>query len=221
MAEEPELVEYALVNAEGETLKSSRHYTGKGQATYPNQDTYDGDFEDGVRSGSGKYTYVSKGGEEVQDVYEGEWKDNLKHGIGKQTYAGKGSYYGYWEAGRRHGEGVFTYTNQDVYSGLWSNGVKEGKGTYVFFQTGMKLVGVWKNGEMIEGKWAYPNGSFYSGFFDHNKPKGKGRWTFENGNVVEGEYKQAFKADSDADEIKLAWTTSSDITKAPAQPAAE
>ena len=85
----------------------------------------------------------------------------------------------------------------------------------------MKLVGNWKNGEMVEGKWVYPNGSFFSGFFDHNKPKGKGKWTFENGNVVEGQYKQAFKADSDADEIKLSWNTSSDITKAPAQPAAE
>ena len=138
----------------------------------------------------------------------------MKHGIGKQTYPGKGHYYGYWSEGQRHGEGVFTYLNQDVYSGNWVNGHKEGKGTYVFFETGMKIVGQWKHGEMVEGQWVYPNGSFYEGYFDHNKPKGKGKWTFDNGNIVEGEYKQAFKADGDGKEIKLAWKTSSDITKA-------
>ena len=72
----------------------------------------------------------------------------MKHGVGKITYTGKGTYYGYWEKGERHGEGVFTYPNKDVYSGLWNQGKKEGNGTYVFFDTGMKYVGIWKNGQM-------------------------------------------------------------------------
>ena len=216
MADEEQQQEYTLLNAEGEPLKSSRHYNGKGVATYPNGDTYDGEFVDGVRCGKGVYTYVSKGDaeQEVKDAYDGEWKDNLKHGIGKQSYPGKGNYYGYWAEGQRHGEGVFTYTSQDVYSGNWARGAKEGAGTYVFFDTGMKIVGAWKHGEMAEGKWVYPNGSSFQGFFDHNKPKGKGRWNFQNGNQVDGEYKQAFKAEGEGREIKLTWTTTSDITKA-------
>jgi len=44
MAEEGELQEYTLINADGEPLKSSRGYTGKGTATYTNADTYQGDF---------------------------------------------------------------------------------------------------------------------------------------------------------------------------------
>lgn len=44
-----------------------------------------------------------------------------------------------------------TYTNKDVYSGNWSNGNKDGKGTYIFFATGMKFVGKWKNGQIAVG----------------------------------------------------------------------
>ena len=84
------------------------------------------------------------------------------------TYTGKGTYYGYWAAGERHGEGVFTYTNKDVYSGMWHNGNKEGPGTYIFFDTAMKYIGTWKNGQMLQGKWLLPNETFYEGTYDHN-----------------------------------------------------
>jgi len=51
MAEEA--VEYTLTTESGlfwnrEVLKKSRGYTGKGNATYPNGDTYEGHFVDGV-----------------------------------------------------------------------------------------------------------------------------------------------------------------------------
>ena len=104
-----------------------------------------------------------------------------------------------------------TYTNKDVYSGNWVQGKKEGKGTYVFFQTGEKYVGIFKNGKMIEGEWRYPNGSFFKGQFDHNKPKGKGTWHFTNGNKVQGCYTQTKRADVDGEEIKIQWETTGDI----------
>ncbi len=217
MAEEGELQEYKLVTAEGEELKSSRHFGGSATATYPNSDTYTGDFVDGLRHGSGKYTYAkgSGGEDEAQNVYEGEFENNEKHGIGKMIYVNKGTYYGYWQNGQRCGEGVMTYTNADVYSGSWNNGNKEGQGTYVFFATGMKVVGKWKNGKLQQGKWVYPNGTCFEGQFDNNKPKGAGTWNFVNGNQVDGEYVQTVRADVPGDEIKLSWSTKSDITKAP------
>ncbi len=130
------------------------------------------------------------------------------------TYVGVGTYYGYWENNLRNGEGVFTYSNQDVYSGNWKDGKKHGQGTYVFFQTGMKFVGKWSNGQIVKGEWKYPNGTKFVGAFDNNKPKGKGKWEFENGNVVEGEYTQTRRAHiDDGDDIRLAWRTISDITK--------
>ena len=84
-----------------EEVATSRHYNGKGIATYPNGDTYDGYFVAGVsifqiiiitsllpfqlRDGpNGVYTYnTHKNAEEVADTYKGAWKENKKHGIGK------------------------------------------------------------------------------------------------------------------------------------------
>lgn len=127
-------------------------------------------------------------------------------------YAGVGVYYGYWAFGLRDGEGVMTYSNQDVYSGNWKEGKKNGHGTYVFFQTGMKFVGKWSNGQIVSGEWRYPNGTHFEGHFDNNKPKGKGSWHFSNGNVVEGTYTQTKRAEQVEDDIKLTWKTTSDIT---------
>ena len=52
-----------------ETVNKSYGYTGKGTATYPNGDIYDGEFVEGVRQGKGKYTY---GTGEKPDRYEGK-----------------------------------------------------------------------------------------------------------------------------------------------------
>ena len=72
-----------------EAVKTSRHYNGKGVATYPNGDVYDGYFVDGLREGAtGTYTYNSQGNPEIEekDKYIGTWKNNMKHGIGQQNY---------------------------------------------------------------------------------------------------------------------------------------
>lgn len=49
-----------MTTSDNQKLKSSRGYTGKGQALYANQDTYEGDFLEGVRTGKGKYVYFEK-----------------------------------------------------------------------------------------------------------------------------------------------------------------
>lgn len=167
-------------------------------------------FDLQVREGSGVYTYASKSSEDVPVTYEGQWKANKKSGIGIQIYENVGTYNGYWEEGERHGEGVMTYTNQDVYSGNWENGKKTGKGTYIFFKTHEKYNGIFKNGQMVNGKWLLPNGSYYEGNFNNNKPNGIGVWKFSNGNVVNGHYSQAKSAAgslSEPAEIKLTWKT--------------
>jgi radial spoke head protein 1 len=189
-------------------------------ATYPNGDIYDGYFKEGVRhtgeGQTGTYTYNKYGTEEgPKDTYKGSWANNDKNGIGVQVYTGVGQYHGYWKDGKRHGEGVMIYENQDVYSGQWKEGKKDGAGTYIFKQTGMKYVGTFKNGQMINGKWQYSNGTYFEGAFDNNQPKGQGSWHYENGNVVKGTYTQIKRADTDEENaIKLTWKTTSDITAA-------
>ena len=110
---------YKLNTENGEWKVSSRGFTGQGTAFYENQDIYEGDFIDGIRSGTGIYRYYKS-----VHRYEGGWEENVKSGIGKMTYNNIGEYHGYWENGRRHGEGMFTYKNGDVYSGWWKYGEK-------------------------------------------------------------------------------------------------
>ena len=190
---------YCFVTENGEKKNTSRGQTGRGLATYTNEDVYEGDFLDGTREGRGKYLYKSNG-----DKYEGDWKSNCKHGLGRLIYAGKGEYYGYWENGRRHGEGVFTYPNGDTYSGWFKFGDKEGTGTYKFAKSQMKLFGEWKMGQICTGRWIYPNGVYYEGKFENNKPLGQGKWVFKSGNELYGEYEQKKKGEGEDEEEEVA-----------------
>ena len=89
---------YKFITENGEEKTTSRGYSGKAVAQYPNGDTYDGEFMDGIRESRGTYRYAAKG-----EKYDGEWKKNLKHGIGRMTYETAGEYNGFGEHGRRHG----------------------------------------------------------------------------------------------------------------------
>ena len=60
---------YQLRTEDGEVRPFSMGFTGRGFATYPNSDTYDGVYADGAREGRGCYTYWAKG-----EKYDGEWK---------------------------------------------------------------------------------------------------------------------------------------------------
>ena len=193
MAEEDGPV-YQLRTENDEVKTSSRGYTGAGTAFYENGDIYEGDFIDGIRSGTGIYRYKKSG-----HKYDGGWEENQKSGIGKMAYNGVGEYHGYWENGRRHGEGMFTYKNGDVYSGWWKYGEKEGYGSYIFKETGMKMTGEWNAGQITQGQWIYPNGVYFQGSFKNNKPQGEGTWFFRNGNTLNGTFEQKEKIKGDDD----------------------
>jgi hypothetical protein len=195
MAEEQqqEVKEYVItkIAEDGRQVqdKTSEDYTGRAQVQYPNGDVYDGTFLNGVRDGRGTMTYAEQG-----TKYEGEWKNNLKEGIGKMTFGTEGEYTGHFVAGQRSGEGVYKYLKtKDLYSGSWKNGLKHGKGTFIFFDTKMKIVGDWFNGQIMKGKWIFANGTYFEGKFENNYPKGEGVWHFANGNVIKGEFTHELK----------------------------
>ena len=116
-----------------EVLKVSHGFTGRGIATYPNGDVYEGPFVNGViskyynfhliqvREGDdGTYRFFAKPNDDgiaPESHYKGQFAQNSMQGIGKAHYFGVGVYYGYFDGGLRNGEGVMTYTNQDIYSG--------------------------------------------------------------------------------------------------------
>jgi hypothetical protein len=229
--------EYTLATKAGETLAKSVGFSGEGTATYPNGDTYEGNFKDGLKHytveeaaklGPAKYTYRNGGDEPVQ-VYEGYYEDNLKSSLWtgsgdsarpvypcKVTYGAEGKdgfYHGYMMAGKRHGEGTMKYANGDVYSGMWKEGKKYGKGTYVFNTTKYKFVGDhWEMGKIQTGRWVFTNGVTFTGDFEMNKPVGDGTWKMVSGDIVSGTYDRKIVPTKAPDgslgtAAELTWTT--------------
>lgn len=188
MADEDDLPEptgeYSL-QAGDEAKKTSIGFSGLGKATYPNGDTYDGTYDNGVRSGDGTYFYRS-----TRDTFKGTFADNKKVGMGRVTFKAGGWYHGYFQDGKRHGEGTFQYPNKDIYSGMWKDGKRHGKGTYVYADTKYELKGMWKEGQIVQGTWTFTDGTRYIGGFTQSKPCGDGVWETTQGTIVEGAYVQ-------------------------------
>ena len=118
-------------------------------ATFPNGDTYEGDYKNGIREGKGRYTFVAGG------WYKGDWANGLKHGEGTFRYPDKSKYTGEWKEGLKHGHGTYTYPNGDRYCGSWMNDKRHGPGTYLYAADQTSFTGEWVNGECTDGEWAF------------------------------------------------------------------
>lgn len=140
-------------------LDADYRRSGQGSITWPNGDSYEGDFVSDKLSGNGVYTFHSG------DVYEGEFVEGKKHGKGKYT-AFDGSYYeGDFENDLRHGKGKLVTSDGGVYEGDFVKGIKSGYGTY-----------------------AYPNGDSYEGEFSGDLRHGNGKYVWSNGETYTGEF---------------------------------
>jgi len=202
MADEEDLPEptgeYSL-QGPADPLKCSIGFNGSGKATYPNGDTYDGVYENGVRNGNGTYFYRT-----TRDTFKGTFTENKKTGMGRVDFKAGGFYHGYFKDGKREGEGTFQYPNKDIYSGMWQDGKRHGKGTYVYSDTKYELKGAWKDGQIVQGTWTFTDGTRYVGGFQNSKPCGDGVWETIKGTIVEGSYVQQVVplADDDAGKKK-------------------
>ncbi len=119
-------------------------------ATFPDGATYDGQYKNGLREGTGKYTFAGGKG-----FYSGDWVAGERHGVGTQRYPDKSRYVGEWRSGLRHGRGTYTYPNGDRYCGSWENDVRSGPGTYLYQADQTSFSGEWKEGQCREGEWAF------------------------------------------------------------------
>ena len=82
--------------------------------------SYNGQWKDGEKHGSGKLVYVDS------SYYDGQWANDRKNGVGEQTYFDEqgeffGSYSGGFKDDLRNGQGTFTYANGYVQSGVWKS----------------------------------------------------------------------------------------------------
>jgi hypothetical protein len=68
---------------------------GNGIWTQCDGATYVGQFVNGLREGTGTFTWSDRG-DELESVYQGEYNNNRRHGKGKRTYGNGTIVEGYW-----------------------------------------------------------------------------------------------------------------------------
>jgi hypothetical protein len=105
--------------------------------TWPNGNTYSGDFVNGECQGFGLFTHYSG------DVYEGCFESNQRQGEGKLTTADGFKYQGSFTNNKKNGLGQLTFPNGSVYEGEFKFEKKHGLGKYSDSETGLTYDGIW------------------------------------------------------------------------------
>jgi hypothetical protein len=86
-----------------------------------------------------------------------------------------------------NGTGTIHYSTGHKFTGGFKEGMRHGKG--VMQMPGQrKLVGVWQNNEIIEGKITYPDGRTYTGQWQFRERSGQGTLTWPDGRKYIGEF---------------------------------
>jgi hypothetical protein len=115
---------------------------------------YSGDCLNGLADGNGS----AKG----SDTYIGEFKQGNKHGSGKYTWANGHKYEGIFRDDRMNGLGSYFFENGSSYIGEYKNDKKNGFGTlksYKFNPTGHSVNGEWI-GDFNIRKGLWKDGNF-------------------------------------------------------------
>lgn len=130
--------------------------------------------------------------EESHEVYEGEFQDGLREGSGVCVYVNNGHhmYEGEWQRGREHGKGVLMTANREVlFDGEFVEGKIHGRGTYYFLQPKHVYSGDWReNARSGHGVYLLADGSRYEGEWRDNQRSGKGRFECADGSVYDGDW---------------------------------
>lgn len=102
--EEPQC-KVLYLDGEGEETNWIKR-SGKCQVTYPNGDTFEGEYDtQKLRQGYGVYQWMAPASEEdetlvVKSKYSGDYKDGLRHGFGVMEYPNGDIYTGNWVENR-------------------------------------------------------------------------------------------------------------------------
>ncbi|KAL7920910.1 hypothetical protein ACQKWADRAFT_297060 [Trichoderma austrokoningii] len=155
---------YALTSAAPWFFPLGYDPHGKGIMRYSDGSVYEGQWEHGNYSGTGKYT--SK-----DEEYVGSWVNGTKSGHGRLiTNDGMIVYDGWFVNGQRSGSGTLKLVKTAItYTGQWKNDIPSGKGTWR-----------WADGSWWESTWTGSDGKTASG-------SGRTRRLFDSGTLYEGE----------------------------------
>jgi len=99
------------------------------------------------------------------DKYTGTWQEGMRNGTGTYTYSSGAKYVGEFLSNKFHGKGTFYYANGDKYEGEWDNDLKHGQGVYVW-SDGEKYDGQWTDGKRTGyGAYYWASGKVDKGYF--------------------------------------------------------
>lgn len=194
------------IDYEGDIVEDERH--GKGIMKYDGY-VYEGDFVEGKKHGNGVMKF--KDG----SVYEGEFKYNSQNGYGVMKFKNGDIYEGEFKNGYMHGKGVYTDIDGNIMNGDWKHdkfegygSKKYGKGLYIGDFVEGERCGQGKlfneqTGTCLEGKWdsecftgygtyRFPNCGIYEGNFVKGVPCGEGKMMYDDGTVLQGNFKKEF-----------------------------
>lgn len=121
--------------------------------------TYEGTYVDGVKQGLGKMTFPNS------DTYHGEWKQDRMHGDGSYMYENGDIFSGKFALGIRAGKGTYEFTgDKSLLVGNWAdNVITDGKWV---FKDGGSYVGRFENGKPIGScMFKFPSGLQQDGEF--------------------------------------------------------
>jgi hypothetical protein len=143
--------EKRTVDAEGNVYKGDLLYGkrhGHGTLVYAQtRDVYQGDFDDDLPHGSGKYFRADEGG---KGIFEGLWNhgelEQVKKGRARIEDENGDIYEGGFNHWKRHGKGELTTANGETYVGQFENGVRSGFGLLTYAD-GTEFEGLFKNGK--------------------------------------------------------------------------
>jgi hypothetical protein len=176
---------------EGEVKGNIMH--GNGRYTYPNGDVYEGNFENGKKSGKGSLEFTSSHTKE-RILYVGDFDNNIMNGKGTMTFENKSSYVGDFVDGCWDGQGVFYYANGDEYRGGYKNNKKQGFGIFTWADGSSYEGGFAANKWSGKGKYKYSNGDEYVGGYYNGRKHGLGKFVWADSCAIyQGEYREGAK----------------------------
>lgn len=175
---EGEEIAYLWKNSsyKGTLVKGKR--VGNGLMVYPDSSTYEGDWNNDLRSGNGTY-------KSVEYSYVGFWDNDMPNGNGEKTWSNGGKYVGSFLDSMRSGEGTMLYADGSRYEGTWLNDQRSGQGN-LKFKDGSTYDGSWLN-DQFSGKGTFMSKSeTYVGDWKEGKKHGRGIWKDNNGKSYTG-----------------------------------
>ena len=149
---------------------------------YSNGDFYEGQFDQGLKSGSGHFSAFDSA-----LTYTGMWAGDKRNGVGKESTQDGTVYEGIFRNDTKTGKGKFQWMDGSWYIGEVQTGEIEGQGEY-HWSDGRWYKGQWKEGKMHgKGEFGSTDGKNYVGDYVLDRREGYGVYKWGS-NTYEGQW---------------------------------